>query len=371
MKIIINTAHQRFGGAVQVALSFINECKEISGIEFHVWVGPGVGKSLNQNDFPSNFFFYEFDFGPIGFKNISSIQGQLEKLEKKIQPDVIMVTSGPSYFHSHAPQIIGFNLPLYIYPESPFVKRMSLIRRAKLWLKRKIHFRFFKRDAVAYVVQTEDVNQRVKKALNTDKVYTVTNTCSSFFLHPKPFSRKLPPKKEFEFRLLTVSAYYPHKDLEIIPFVLKELQKRGFQNFQFVLTLKDEDFERHIGSQNGIINVGPIPPEECPSLYQECDIMFLPTLAECFSASYPEAMAMGKPIITTDLGFARSICGDAACYYKPQDYKSAANKIIDLAENKEFWNLLVENGKIQLSKFDTPNERALKYIEICKSYVKT
>ena len=106
--------------------------------------------------------------------------------------------------------------------------------------------------------------------------------------------------------------------------------------------------------------------EEDPSLYKECDAMFLPSLLECFSASYPEAMAMEKPIVTTDQGFARSICGDAALYYSPVDPVDAANKISRLIREPKLQKQLIENGKIRLKTFPTPEERAKEYLRICE-----
>ncbi len=366
MKLIINTSHQRFGGAIQVALSFIYECRDFPENEYHVWVGPGVAKSLIETDFPANFIFYHFDFGPIGFSTIKMIQTTLEPIEKKIDPDVLIATSGPSYFHSQAPQIIGFNLPLYIYPESPYVKKLSWGQKLKLYFKKRIHFYYFKRDAAAYVVQTEDVNRRVRKALNTDRVFTVTNTYNGFYKNPKNFPNRLPLKQGKEIRFLTVSAYYPHKNLEIIPKIIEILRTKNIGNIRFVLTLKDVDFKNKIGEIPEIFNVGPVNPEECPSLYKECDFMFLPTLAECFSASYPEAMIMEKPIITSDLGFARSICGEATLYYRPKDARAAAETILRLINEPELGEELVQNGLKQLRHFDSATTRAGKYLNICK-----
>ena len=370
MKILINTAHQRFGGAIQVALSFINECRNFPEHQYHVWVGHGVGKTLEPKDFPENFHFKNFDFGVINLKTIKKIQNTLSPEEEKIRPEVIISTSGPTYFHSKAPQIIGFNLPLYIYPESPFVKELSLKAKLKLALKKKAHFYYFKRDATAFVTQTDDVNQRVRKALKTDKVYTVTNTASTYYKNPNQFPNKLPEKQQNVFRFITVSAYYAHKNLEIIPKVLEELKRRDLCNVKFVLTLKPEDFKKHIGEHSDIVNVGPVKPPECPSLYKECDALFLPTLAECFSASYPEAMMMEKPIITTDLGFAKSICGKSALFFQPKNAKAAADKIEKLIGDKTLQKQLVKNGKEQLKTFDTPKERAQKYIELCKRFSK-
>ncbi|WP_127844478.1 glycosyltransferase family 4 protein [Psychroflexus aestuariivivens] len=370
MKIIINTAHQRFGGAIQVALSFINECKNFPKHEYHVWIGYGVSKSIKTDSFPDNFQFYHFDFGVINFKKIKLIQNQLSALEHQIIPDVLISTSGPTYFHSKAPQIIGFNLPLYIYPESPYVQEMSWKSKLKLALKRKAHFYYFKRDAAAYVTQTDDVNQRVRKALDTDQVFTVTNTASNYYKDWEVYPKRLPEKPKDVFRLICISSYYPHKNLELIPEMLEELKQKGINNIEFVLTLQSDDYKTYIGHHPQIHNVGPIPPEACPSLYHECDALFLPTLAECFSASYPEAMMMKKPIVTTDLGFAKSICGEAALYFEPKDARSAADQIEKLLENTELQKDLVAKGDEQLKTFDSPQDRAKKYIELCKSLAK-
>ena len=63
---------------------------------------------------------------------------------------------------------------------------------------------------------------------------------------------------------------------------------------------------------------------ECPSLYEQADVMFQPTLLECFSATYPEAMKMQRPIVTTDIEFAHGLCGPAAHYYSPLSAEDAA-----------------------------------------------
>lgn len=368
MRIIINTAHQRFGGGVQVALSFIYECIHYTENEYHVFVGPGVKKVIKESDFPENFFFYYFDFGEINFFKTWKINRKLSLLETKIEPDCIVSTSGPTYFHSKAPQIIGFNLGLYIYPESPYFNRLTWYRRVRFWIKRRIHFYFFKRDGIAFFTQTNDVNKRVRNAFATDKVYTVSNTHNSFYTLIRSFPNRLPDKPKGFFRFVTISSYYPHKDLEIIPKIAKLLEEKGVNNIQFVTTLETKDFDLYLSPHPFIINIGPIPPDACPSLYQECDGMFLPTLVECFSASYPEAMIMGKPIVTTDLGFARSICDDSAVYYRATDAQSAMDCIIHLVSDVSLRERLVESGKLRLNQFDTPSNRAEKILSLCNKY---
>lgn len=368
MRIVINTAHQRFGGAIQVAYSFIHECKKFTEYEYIVWLGQGLEPLIDTSSFPDNFKFRTFNFGKISFGETFRINKKLKEFEEIDNPDVIISTSGPTYFNSSVPQIIGFNLPLYIYPESPFLHGLSLYRKLRLFLKKKLHYYFFNRDASVFVVQTDDVNNRVKKDFPNKEVYTVTNTYNNFYREKRIFENKLPAKDPETFRFLTISSFYGHKNLEIIPLIIDELKNQGINNVEFILTLKEEDAGR-LGVQdyNQILNVGPVKPVECPSLYNECDALFLPTLAECFSASYPESMIMKKPIVTTDLGFARSICGEAALYFKPKNASHASKKIVELIEDKSLQSVLVEKGLVELNKFDSAEDRAKKYLSICKS----
>ena len=93
-----------------------------------------------------------------------------------------------------------------------------------------------------------------------------------------------------------------------------------------------------------------------------------PSLLECFSANYVEAMKMGLPIITTDLGFARSLCGDAAAYYSATDPAALADAIAELYRSPEYRSRLVEKGKKQSAIFDTYEDRARKLIETIEKH---
>ena len=113
-----------------------------------------------------------------------------------------------------------------------------------------------------------------------------------------------------------------------------------------------------------IINHGLLKVAECPAFVSQFDAMFLPTLLECFSASYPEAMLMGKPILTSDLGFATSVCEDAALYFNPVDAKDIAKKMVELICNPDLYVDLQNKGFVRLGAFNKPEIRAKKYLEI-------
>jgi glycosyltransferase involved in cell wall biosynthesis len=369
MKLLINTATTFKGGGVQVALSFIWECRNFEDYEFHVVLGETISTLIKDEEYPPNFTFYRIGFRPATrLFSLKSHNRYLKDLERKIDPDVVFTTSGPAYWRPKAPHLIGYNLPHYIYRDSPYFSTISFIQRMKWDIKGAVLKFYFKREADAYVVQTDDVNQRLRKWLNTSPVHTVSNTFSSHYQSPKKVKNKLPDKKEGEYRLLSLSAWYPHKNLGIIPDVIDSLKESIRKRIRFILTLPDDDFRRNFPDEyrDFVINTGPIKPDEGPALYSECDALFLPTLLECFSASYAEAMVMGKPIITSDLGFARTVCRNAALYAEPLNPIDYSQKISELIDSDELKKSLIKRGNLNLKQFLSASDRAEQYLNICK-----
>ena len=133
---------------------------------------------------------------------------------------------------------------------------------------------------------------------------------------------------------------------------------------RFVLTFNENEMAVPDDIRHYFLFLDKVDIAQCPNLYEQCDIMFMPTLMECFTATYPEAMRMGKPIVTTDLEFAHGLCGDSACYYSAIDPRAAAEAIYKVATNKEYAAQLVANGKEQLKKFDNYEQRATKLLSI-------
>ncbi len=172
------------------------------------------------------------------------------------------------------------------------------------------------------------------------------------------------------FSMLTISANYPHKNLQIIPKVISYLNEnyKDF-NFRFVLTVKNEELFKSCDENilKRVLTIGAVNINQCPGLYSQSDAIFLPTLLECFTAAYPEAMRMRKPILTSNLNFATGLCEDAAQYFAPLNPKDIGDIIYELANNKELRNNLVLKGIDQLKKYDTYEKRAEKYLEIIKS----
>ena len=372
MKLLI-MAVQFKGGSLQGVVSIIRELVKFKENVYHIVLSKEVKKQLQGVSFPENMHFYDLPTKS-GNRTVNLFlnRGFFTRLEKEVQPDCVVCTSGPMYWKSKAPCLMGFNLPHHIYQESPYFDSIGMASKIRWFLRRTFHRMYFRREGDAFFVQTDDVNMRLKKYLGRNEVYTVPNTFSVAYRNIENFPNKLPERKEDEIRCLTISAYYPHKNLGIIKSVVDALKKKGRNNVKFVVTLLQDKYELLFPAEysDSIINVGFVPSKEGPSLYKECDIMFLPTLLECFSASYAEAMIMHKPIITSDMGFAHCVCKDAAVYFNPVDANDIAEKLIDLIDNKDLQANLVEKGIEQLQQFGTSEDRTSGILKLCEQLIK-
>ena len=96
MKILINTATTFQGGAVQIALSFLRECRIFKKHDFYVFLSKSVERQLEKTDFPQNFYFYSFSSRPgSGILNYIRNLRRFKQLEREIKPDCVFTTSGP------------------------------------------------------------------------------------------------------------------------------------------------------------------------------------------------------------------------------------------------------------------------------------
>ncbi|MDX4036791.1 glycosyltransferase [Aliarcobacter skirrowii] len=372
MKLLINTSNLYVGGGVQVSLSFLNEIKTIlNKNEYHIFLSKAIEQQLDKNEFDSRFTFYTIEKSPARLLSRYKIIKQMSRLELDIKPDIVFSIFGPTYWTPKSKHVMGFAIPWVLEQDSVAYEELGFLNRLKMRLWVKYVSYFSKKNTSNYIIETQDGKEKLSNVLDINKknIFVVGNTYSSLFNNPVYLEKDnkdfliLPKKENNEFRLLLISHNYPHKNLKIIRDVVPLLSQ---YNVKFILTISQDDFKTLFENTNQIINIGPVKQSSCPSLYSQCDAMFLPTLLEVFSASYPEAMKMEKPILTSNFSFAKDVCGEAALYFNPLDATDIANKIINLIEDSDLQKELVKKGNDRLQTFETARSRAEKYLNICE-----
>ena len=363
MNFLINSSNSKGGGGIQVTDSICCLLNQYPQHQFVVVLSSFFDKTKKRIECYDNVTLIEYDISNNIMTILFGYDRFLDNLVRKYQINAVLTVFGPSRWQPHCPHLCGFARPHLVLPESPFFNHVTW--RDKM--KYKVWAYYFKKSSKVFYTENPFISERFQRLMgNRVIVHTITNYYNQVYDHPELWGRNCKLPKFSGITLLTVSSWNDHKNFPIMVEVCRYLLERypDFK-FRFVLTIPEsrcgfipECYRKHFEV------LGPVDVSECPYLYEQADVMFMPTLLECFSATYPEAMRMEIPIVTTDLEFARGLCNDAACYYSPVDAKAAAEAIYRVSTDKTYAKQLVANGKEQLKKFDNYKQRTAKLIRL-------
>ena len=377
MKVLLNATTLNKGGALQASVSFIQEAlRADDDIDWSFAVSEAVYRELRTFVPATQLSRFEvYGQTPARF---AEARRRLKEFERYSGVDLVFTFFGPAYVTFSGLHVCGMADGWVSHAGIAALKGLGLSRSLLELPLRILHKAFWFRKANAWVVEAEVARVGLHRRFNfpLDKIFVVPNNCGLHYLDNACHYSTL--DNATTVKILCLSAYYPHKNIELVPLVAKELLKlRPELLFEFVLTLPENSKDTHrifemaraLGVANYVKNVGPVSVINCPALYRSCHISFLPSLLETFSANYPEAMAMGLPVVTTDMEFSRSICADAALYFRPMNAFAAAGVLLKLIDNKTEWARLVGKGKKVLAGLPTPTEKYAMYCACLKSMV--
>lgn len=351
-RVLVNCSTLIKGGALQVAVAFIlNALRDPYTAGWQYLISSGVAQELEGFGVDlSDSCFSIIERSPA--RNSDQRKRVLE-IEARMRPDLVFTLFGPAYVRFKAKHLCGVADPWVTHSttlafsmlkswQHSFKTLATMGWKALWWLQAD----FWWTEAA---VAKDGLVSRLR--CREDHVYIIPNTAGPQFEKARASAK---PPAGGKIRILCLAAYYPHKNLEIIPDVLKELQDmRPDLNFELTVTLPPElsesqkivDRAEQLGVGDKLKNLGRVPVSEAPALYAQSHICFLPSVLEVFSAVYPESLSTGVPLVTTDLRFATDVCKDAAVYFEPTNAKSAAKQIIRLAEDRDFWQEKSDLGR--------------------------
>lgn len=270
-------------------------------------------------------------------------------------------------------QVFLFDWPYALYPESKVWKMMSL----KDWIIRKVKLYFFNKYAPyisTIIAQTETAKMQLSKLYGFKQIEVVPNAVSLDNLtggETKDF--RLPEG----IKLLYLTHYYPHKNIEIFLPLADIIRKRNL-NYKLITTLSPKQhssadiFLKEIeirGLGDIIINVGAVKMMHVPSLYRQCEGLLMPTLLESFSGTYVEAMYHKIPIFTSNMDFAIAVCGEAASYFDPTNAYEIIDKLEYVYKSENNKEALVKAGSKILHLLPDWNEAFKMYNKIIDKYL--
>lgn len=353
MKILINTisTKKHAGGAFQISQNFMLRSLEDKGVEWYYITSQDVDDVIGEKfaHFKGTNYFV-FPTQPDFRGSYRRVKKELAELEVKINPDVVYSITAPSYFTFKTKEVMRFTNPWVTHPNKYSWSTYSLKSKIKQWLY-CLNQRRLMRAAYAFITQTETTKKGIMRITgkSSEKVCVVSNVLPGVFK-----SMDNTPIVEDDYvNIACVGNPVPHKNFDILPDVLIELKKKGINNVRFHTTIPfDDPLNKKIEKQLMELNMmdnwknhGRISQKELGVMYQHCQLCFLPTLLEVFSASTVEAMFFQLPVVATNFPFNTEVLADSCLYYEPKNAKDAARQIAKLISNNELQEKL--KGKMQ------------------------
>ena len=363
LRVLIDCIQIRGGGGLQVALAFLHKASPTSEHEWHAAVSREVAQELSSDAAAGLSSLHLRRTGGVAATARNALW--IARHERRLDPDVTFTAFGPAYWRARSPHVQGFARPWMLYPRPlellrPAARRkQALLNNAHAW---------FVRRADHLIVETDTVRERLERYVGvpSHRISVVRNTYSPAFAEAVANQPPAPDGGKSLATILVLSAYYVHKNLQIIPRVAERLRRSVGQTFEFLLTLPADggpwrrihEEATSLGVGDLVRTLGIVPHKRVAELYASASAAFLPTLLECSTAVYPESFVAGVPLATSDIDFARELCGNAAEYFDPYSPEDAARALERVLTDDERRDELVANGRVVLrTNYVTPEEK--------------
>lgn len=312
-------------------------------------------RNLKIEDGPHEVYYYQRQFGHLGRLIFDTYT--LKRIVKSFRPDAILGLGNQGLNKPDCRQAILLHHAHLVY-DSRNSGRLSFIDQLQYGLLKR-NLRRQSSVADLFFCQTQAMERRLRSAYGyAGKTVITENVISSFSaLQPTGKTPASLTRHRDKYKMFYLTRYYAHKGLEILVETM-DRYREDLDDAVAVITIAPDQHPnaarlleaiRKRGLEDRIINAGPLRQDELADYFTACDCLVMPTRLESFSGTYLEAMHFGLPILTSDLDFAREVCGDAALYFDPWSAESIKDTIVRVRDDSELAKALVAKGRKRLA----------------------
>lgn len=205
------------------------------------------------------------------------------------------------------------------------------------------------------LVPTKTIKEKILDQFSVPKEkITVTHEAADQFTTKDFEQESLTKYKVKEPYILTVGNSYLYKNIKVVIDALKILPK----NIILVHVSKQDVFSQglvdyarreELGKRFKII--GPLSQDDLVNLYKGAKAYIFPSKSEGFGLPGLESMAVGCPVVASNIDVFKEVYGEAPLYFDTNDPK-------DLARNVR---LILENESIRMKKITSGLKQVKKY----------
>lgn len=345
----------RAGGGISVGKNLILSLTgKKPDAHYQIFIPPNLGyENIPAAGTRCEFIPYTPTFGLVGrwFYDKTRLIQQIAEFS----PDIVLCLGNVAVEKDIAPQILLVQDSHLFYPQRHYSRESP---RSRMIYRYKQHrFAQSLKRCCVLLCQTETAKRRIQQHYHyRGDMVILPNSLSVDSISG---ARSDAPKPDGDsFRMIYLTRYYPHKNLEIFLDLFAKYREQ-LDNVVLFTTIAPE---QHKGArafleavsarklEKHIVNLGPVDQRDIAAMFGSMDALVMPSTLESFSGAYLEAMAFDCPILTSDLDFAHEVCGDAALYFDPWSVDSLFSTLRYAIDNPQERKRLAATGRDNLSK---------------------
>jgi glycosyltransferase involved in cell wall biosynthesis len=280
---------------------------------------------------------------------------------------------GFGLFGVNVRQIVGSADSNLYFPEINFWKSEKTYEKAIRWLIDKYRI-FGLKIAAGVIFENKAMYERAEQLFGIEKKVLILPS-----IDVPRFDEELQIQSENNKpKVLLLCGWQRNKNILLIPKVAHKLRSWGVE-VEFILTVARDDsscsseFFSQVKKWDvaDLINcIGQVKKAQLPSLYKTVDLVLLLSLLESFSNNIIESWLYGRPLLVADELWSRALCADAAYYVQRDEVDKIAEAITNICTQQPVRELLISNGKRELSKYPSISERFSQEILFIREFNK-
>jgi len=308
-----------------------------------------------------------------GYERVQTGRGRA-RLLRQLQPDLLFCPFTVPYFFDPSVPTVGvvYDLQHLVFPEF-FTPRQRAFRQQHL------------RDAISRSVRLVAISEFVRQALlqtmpiPSEKVLTLPLGLLDVHVDSSSPDSNLPESLGVgpDGFVLYPANFWPHKNHMRLFEALRELRRRrpgseltlvctGAPN---ALMHQLVETSRALLPPRTVAFAGYVSRAALRHLLETCRALVFPSLFEGFGMPVLEAMALGTPVLCSNVASLPEVAGDAAVYFDPQQPGQIADALALLEDSPDLLAGLVERGHLRAAQFGTGRDMAARYLEVFEQAV--
>ena len=280
---------------------------------------------------------------------------------------------GFGLFGVNVRQVIGSADSNLYFPEIDFWENEKIFEKAIRWLVDKYRI-FGLKFAAGVIFENKAMYERAEQLFGIKKKVLILPSIDTPRINEEVQIKSHNNKP----KVLLLCGWQRNKNILLIPKVAHKLRSLGVE-VEFILTVDRDDSScsREFFSLverwdvADLINcIGQVKKSQLANLYKIADLVLLLSLLESFSNNIIESWLYDRPLVVADELWSRALCADAAYYVQRDKVDKIAEAIINIFTQQPVKELLIRNGKRELSKYPSISERFSQEILFIREFIK-